>query len=182
MRFTVTVQGAALWVIAKTHRAVLMRNSSEWDALAKIQVAGEKTFVALVPVNRASCLLLHQRFEFLNKALVSFFVIWLVLQNDFAVAIDSDPIVRIGQIFRREPEIERMPYTRIGEPEEIGRVAVWLASDESHYIQGATLFVDGGMTLYPGLRLEVKSVTIAILCALVILLFRFDSAARDESN
>src|SRR6266487_249690 len=46
--------------------------------------------------------------------------------------------------------LKLIPYKRIGEPEEIGRVAVWLASDESDYIQGATLFVDGGMTLYPG--------------------------------
>src|ERR1041385_2036883 len=43
-----------------------------------------------------------------------------------------------------------IPYKRIGEAEEIGRVAVWLASDESDYITGATLYVDGGMTLYPG--------------------------------
>lgn len=43
-----------------------------------------------------------------------------------------------------------IPYQRIGEPEEIGRVAVWLASDEADYVQGATIFVDGGMTLYPG--------------------------------
>lgn len=43
-----------------------------------------------------------------------------------------------------------IPYNRIGEPEEIGRVAVWLASDDSDYINGSTIFVDGGMTLYPG--------------------------------
>jgi glucose 1-dehydrogenase len=43
-----------------------------------------------------------------------------------------------------------IPYKRIGEPEEIGRVAVWLASDDSDYMTGATIFVDGGMTLYPG--------------------------------
>jgi glucose 1-dehydrogenase len=43
-----------------------------------------------------------------------------------------------------------IPYKRIGEPEEIGRAAVWLASDESDYITGATIFIDGGMTLYPG--------------------------------
>src|SRR5919206_2047216 len=43
-----------------------------------------------------------------------------------------------------------VPYKRIGEPEDIGRAAVWLASDESDYVTGATLFVDGGMTLYPG--------------------------------
>jgi glucose 1-dehydrogenase len=46
--------------------------------------------------------------------------------------------------------LKLIPYKRIGEPEEIGRVAVWLASDESDYMQGTTLFVDGGMTLYPG--------------------------------
>jgi glucose 1-dehydrogenase len=43
-----------------------------------------------------------------------------------------------------------VPYQRIGEPEDIGRAAVWLASDDSDYVTGTTLFVDGGMTLYPG--------------------------------
>ena len=43
-----------------------------------------------------------------------------------------------------------VPYGRIGEPEDVARAAVWLASDESDYVTGATLFVDGGMTLYPG--------------------------------
>jgi glucose 1-dehydrogenase len=43
-----------------------------------------------------------------------------------------------------------IPYKRIGEPEEIGRATVWLASDYADYVHGISLFVDGGMTLYPG--------------------------------
>ena len=43
-----------------------------------------------------------------------------------------------------------IPYKRIGEPDDIARAAVWLASDAADYVTGATLFVDGGMTLYPG--------------------------------
>ena len=43
-----------------------------------------------------------------------------------------------------------IPYKRIGEPEEIGRAAVWLASDFTDYLVGTTLYIDGGMTLYPG--------------------------------
>lgn len=43
-----------------------------------------------------------------------------------------------------------IPYGRIGEPEDVARAAVWLASDHSDYVVGTTLFVDGGMTLYPG--------------------------------
>ena len=43
-----------------------------------------------------------------------------------------------------------IPAKRIGEPEDIARTAVWLASDEADYITGTTTFVDGGMTLYPG--------------------------------
>lgn len=43
-----------------------------------------------------------------------------------------------------------IPYNRIGEPVDIGRAVVWLASDDSDYINGISLFVDGGMTLYPG--------------------------------
>jgi glucose 1-dehydrogenase len=50
----------------------------------------------------------------------------------------------------REHLLELIPYGRIGEPMDIGNAAVWLASDESDYLNGATLFVDGGMTLYPG--------------------------------
>jgi glucose 1-dehydrogenase len=46
--------------------------------------------------------------------------------------------------------LKLIPYKRIGEPDEIGRAAVWLASDDADYIHGITLFIDGGMTLYPG--------------------------------
>ncbi|HTK90541.1 MAG TPA: SDR family oxidoreductase [Verrucomicrobiae bacterium] len=42
-----------------------------------------------------------------------------------------------------------IPYGRIGQPEDIAKVAVFLASDDSDYIHGQTIFVDGGMTLYP---------------------------------
>ena len=42
-----------------------------------------------------------------------------------------------------------IPYKRIGEPEDIAQAAVWLASDAADYVNGITLFVDGGMTLYP---------------------------------
>jgi glucose 1-dehydrogenase len=43
-----------------------------------------------------------------------------------------------------------VPYKRIGEPEDVARAVAWLASDDSDYVTGATLYVDGGMTLYPG--------------------------------
>lgn len=45
--------------------------------------------------------------------------------------------------------LKLIPYGRVGEPEDIGRAAVWLAADESDYVHGTTLFVDGGMLLYP---------------------------------
>jgi glucose 1-dehydrogenase len=43
-----------------------------------------------------------------------------------------------------------IPQKRIGHVEDIGNAAVWLASDDADYVNGTTLFVDGGMTLYPG--------------------------------
>ena len=43
-----------------------------------------------------------------------------------------------------------VPYKRIGEPEDVARAVAWLATDDSDYVTGATLYVDGGMTLYPG--------------------------------
>jgi len=50
-----------------------------------------------------------------------------------------------------EEELLRLiPYGRIGEPSEVGELAVWLASDLSDYVTGAAFYIDGGMTLYPG--------------------------------
>lgn len=46
--------------------------------------------------------------------------------------------------------LELIPYKRIGDTSDIGKAAVWLASDASEYVNGISLFVDGGMTLYPG--------------------------------
>jgi glucose 1-dehydrogenase len=46
--------------------------------------------------------------------------------------------------------LKLIPYKRIGEAQEIGRAAAWLASDYADYVTGVSLFVDGGMTLYPG--------------------------------
>ena len=49
----------------------------------------------------------------------------------------------------RESLLTMIPYGRIGQPADIGRAAAWLASDDADYVHGQTLFVDGGMTLYP---------------------------------
>jgi glucose 1-dehydrogenase len=49
-----------------------------------------------------------------------------------------------------EALLRLIPYGRIGEPEDVARAAVWLASDLADYVTGTSLFVDGGMTLYPG--------------------------------
>jgi glucose 1-dehydrogenase len=46
--------------------------------------------------------------------------------------------------------LKLIPKGRVGLPEDVARAAVWLASDASDYVTGTTLFVDGGMTLYPG--------------------------------
>lgn len=55
------------------------------------------------------------------------------------------------------PEAEQkllklIPYGRVGETDDVGEAAVWLASDASDYVVGTTLFIDGGMSLYPGFR------------------------------
>lgn len=48
--------------------------------------------------------------------------------------------------------LKLIPYERVGDPMDVGQVAVWLASDASDYVIGTTIYVDGGMTLYPGFR------------------------------
>lgn len=46
--------------------------------------------------------------------------------------------------------LKLIPSKRVGDPQDVATVAVWLASDESDYVNGTTIYVDGGMTLYPG--------------------------------
>jgi glucose 1-dehydrogenase len=48
--------------------------------------------------------------------------------------------------------LKLIPYGRVGEAEDVANAVVWLASDASDYVHGTTLFIDGGMTLYPGFR------------------------------
>lgn len=48
--------------------------------------------------------------------------------------------------------LELIPYGRVGEADDVARAVCWLVSDEADYIVGTTLFVDGGMTLYPGFQ------------------------------
>jgi glucose 1-dehydrogenase len=72
--------------------------------------------------------------------------------NSIAPGAIKTPINRMAW---ETPEAEQrllrlIPYKRVGDVQDIGNVACWLASDESDYIHGATIFVDGGMTLYPG--------------------------------
>lgn len=45
--------------------------------------------------------------------------------------------------------LKLIPCKRIGEPHDVAQAAVWLASDQSNYVHGATMYIDGGMTLYP---------------------------------
>jgi glucose 1-dehydrogenase len=52
----------------------------------------------------------------------------------------------------KEKLLKLIPYGRVGEPDDVAKVAVWLASDESDYVVGTTIFVDGGMMLYPAFR------------------------------
>ncbi len=64
---------------------------------------------------------------------------------------------RINEPVWSDPEgaagmLKLIPYGRIGEATDIAPVAVWLASDEADYVTGTTIFVDGGMLLYPGFR------------------------------
>ena len=72
--------------------------------------------------------------------------------NSIAPGAIKTPINRSAwDTLGAEAELLRLiPEGRVGVPEDIAKAAVWLASDASDYVTGTTLFVDGGMTLYPG--------------------------------
>ena len=69
------------------------------------------------------------------------------------MSLDRIPKTSVTSKLKRKKHqelLKRIPYNRMAEPKEIGDVAIWLASDESEYVNGTTIFVDGGMTCYPG--------------------------------
>lgn len=52
----------------------------------------------------------------------------------------------------RRDLLRKIPYGRIGEPDDVAKAVLWLAGSDSDYVHGHTLYIDGGMTLYPGFR------------------------------
>jgi glucose 1-dehydrogenase len=66
-----------------------------------------------------------------------------------AIATPINKDVLEDDVKRRAVEAE-IPWGRFGKPEEIAGAVAWLASDEAEYVTATTLFVDGGMTAYPG--------------------------------
>ncbi|ALC83703.1 MULTISPECIES: glucose 1-dehydrogenase [Bacillus] len=62
------------------------------------------------------------------------------------IATESNPDLE-GEA--KEAQLKKIPMKTFGKPEEVAAAAAWLVSEEASYVTGATLFVDGGMTLYP---------------------------------
>ncbi|WP_294640301.1 SDR family oxidoreductase [uncultured Aureimonas sp.] len=72
-----------------------------------------------------------------------------VAPGAIATAINQSEREKAGGM---DAMLKLIPYGRVGDPEDIGRVVAFLASDAADYITGQTLFVDGGMALYPGFK------------------------------
>lgn len=73
--------------------------------------------------------------------------------NSFAPGATLTPINPWKDDPQKKADIEsHIPMGRSGTPEEMAAAAAFLASDEAAYITGQTLFIDGGLTLYPSFR------------------------------
>ncbi len=88
----------------------------------------------------------------MNKSLAQEMAPYRIRVNSVCPAAIRTPINRNAW---ETPEaydklLKLIPYNRIGEPDDISRAVVWLASDDSDYANGISLFIDGCMTLYPG--------------------------------
>src|SRR5215469_4549660 len=107
VRFAVRVEHRTLRIVSKANRAVLMGHTGERNSLSDVQVSAKQSLMTLVAVYRA-IRLLHRLLQLALKPLVCLQVVRRVRQNDLAVAADGDSIVRIGQVFGREPEVQRV--------------------------------------------------------------------------
>jgi hypothetical protein len=143
MCLAVHVQRAGSWIRAEPNRTVLVRDASERDALAQVQISPEKTLVAFGAVHWAFSLLLHQALKLRNEMLVAFFIVRSVLKYDVAIAIQHNSVIRVRQVLGREPEVERMSAHQLERPARRDRwcpgfecLAIELANerDVTHWI------------------------------------------------
>jgi glucose 1-dehydrogenase len=72
-----------------------------------------------------------------------------VAPGAIATAINADSRETPREL---ESLLELIPYGRVGDPEDIARAVAWLVSDAADYVNGTSLVIDGGMSLYPGFR------------------------------
>src|SRR5207248_9863847 len=100
VRLAVHVECGGAGIPAEADGAVLVRHAGERNALPNVQIAREQPLVAAAPVDGAFALLAHELLELLDQPLVPFLVVRLVLEDDAALAIDPDAILRVGQVFR----------------------------------------------------------------------------------
>lgn len=70
--------------------------------------------------------------------------------NAIAPGATATPINSWTDDPKKRKEVEsHIPMGRVGTSEEMAAITAFLASDDAAYITGQTLFVDGGLTLYP---------------------------------
>src|SRR3989442_1706485 len=106
---TRSVRPGRLRIPTEPDRAVLVRHPRQRDALAEVEVAREEALVALVPVDRALRLRLHQALELGGETSVALLVVGPIREHDVALTVEGHAVVRIGQVLGGEPEVERVP-------------------------------------------------------------------------
>ena len=117
----VYIERRALGIMAEPHRPVLVGHAGQRNPLANEEIAGEQSLVAVAAVNGTGALLLHEAFQFGNEPLVPLAVVRSICQDDSAVPVERDPIVRVGQVFRGEPKIQRVLAHQIESPSRCNR-------------------------------------------------------------
>jgi hypothetical protein len=104
----VDVQRGSPGILTETNGAVLVRDTRQRDPLAQEQVPGEYALMTLVTMHRALGLRLHELLNLGGESLVPLLVVGPVAEHDLAVPIHRHPVLRVGQVFGGEPEIQRV--------------------------------------------------------------------------
>src|SRR5437762_5786334 len=106
VRLAVRVQRGGLRVVPEPERPVLVSDAGQRNALAEIKAPREQAFMALVAMDTALGLLLHQILELLGQAPVPLLVVRLVGEDDVAGPVEGDAIVRVREVLGGEPEVQ----------------------------------------------------------------------------